>query len=408
MTLQVSYMGTKRSIASRVAAIIQDCPPGPLLDLFSGVCAISSAVAPRRQVWCNDVQVFAATVAAAFFTSPASPMHFDDVADAAHNIVLGNRNALEAKFATQLREERNALKSESVHAISALEYLMPYIGTDPCLEHERVLRARIPSLTPYQLFSTTFAGTYFGLQQCIQIDSIRCAVDQLLHSSFLDKHQHTWMCLALCQAVSKVATTTGHFAQYMRANDNNRKRFLAQRRRCPWSEWLRAIYQFSPIGTHAWRSRNRVYTSDAGLLLLDLQQTEQYPAVIYADPPYTRDQYSRYYHLYETLLKYDYPTSQATGRYRPDRFSSPYSKKTEVESAIEGLIASCAQIGSRLVLSYPERGLLPNSQETITALIRQYFGKTGSITMFDHFHSSLGGSKGREKYPVRELIFAAG
>ena len=94
-----------------------------------------------------------------------------------------------------------------------------------------------------------------------------------------------------------------------------------------------------------------------------LYKRNERPAIIYADPPYTSDHYSRYYHLYETLLLYDYPSSEATGRYRPDRFFSRYSIKTEVEAAMDRLIADCAKIGSRLVLSYPERGLLPRLPE---------------------------------------------
>ena len=56
MPSKVSYLGTKRKIASRVAALIEESPSGPLLDLFSGICAVGSAVAPSRQIWCNDIQ----------------------------------------------------------------------------------------------------------------------------------------------------------------------------------------------------------------------------------------------------------------------------------------------------------------------------------------------------------------
>ena len=83
MTLQVRYMGTKREIAPTVAQIIDDGPKGPLLDLFSGVCAIGSAVAPARQVWSNDAQLFSATVARAFFVSQELPPNFDAIADIA-------------------------------------------------------------------------------------------------------------------------------------------------------------------------------------------------------------------------------------------------------------------------------------------------------------------------------------
>ena len=297
-------MGTKRWIAARVGAIIQDCPPGPFLDLFSGICAIGSSIAPNRQIWCNDTQVFAASVATAFFTSPSAPLHYDDVADAAYGPFVENKRKLQARFATELHEECRALESKRVSTIQHLEHLMPYVGTDASLERERTTRNSNPFLTPYQLFTTTFSGTYFGLQQCIQIDSIRFAIDQMRASSFLDDNQHNWMSIALCQAVSKMATTTGHFAQYIRVKENNFKRFLIQRNRSPWVEWLHAIFQLSPIGTSEWRSRNRVYNSDAIELLLDLSEKGDHPSVIYADPPYTRDQYSRYYHLYETLLKY--------------------------------------------------------------------------------------------------------
>ena len=406
--LQVSYMGTKRNIADRVAAVIEEGPPGPLLDLFSGVCTVGSAVAPSRQVWCNDAQVFASMVARAFFTSPTLPIHFDDAADAARAPFLENSRALGKRFAPALREEEKALQSSSLERIKLLESAMPNVASGGSLERERSYLAENPTEAPYRLFSITFSGSYLGLCQSIQVDSIRYAVDLLLDTGRLDEHQHRWMCLALCQAVSKVATTTGHFAQYLRVKEQTQRRFLAQRCRSVWCEWLGAIFEFSPIGTRAWRSRNRVLRGDATELLQVLCERGERPAIVYADPPYTSDHYSRYYHLYETLLLYDYPPSEATGRYRPDRFFSRYSIKTEVETAMGCLIEDCAKIGSRLVLSYPERGLLPDSQNVITALIRKHFGSACSVVRLDHFHSSLGGSNGKDKYRVKELIFTAG
>ena len=401
-------MGTKRTIAARVAAVIEEAPSGPLLDLFSGVCAIGSAVAPSRQIWCNDVQVFASMVAKAFFTSPTLPIHFDDAAEAAHGPFLENSQALGKRFASALREEEKALQSEDIERIKLLESAMPNVASSGSLERERARLAKNPTEVPYRLFTITFSGGYLGFGQSIQVDSIRYAVDLLLDARRLDEHQHRWMCLALCQAVSKVSTTTGHFAQYMRVKEKTQRRFLAQRSRSVWREWLRAIFEFSPIGTPVWRSQNRVFMGDAAELLQVLCERGERPAVVYADPPYTSDHYSRYYHLYETLLLYDYPPSEAAGRYRPDRFFSSYSIKTEVETAMDRLIADCAKIGSRLVLSYPERGLIPDSQNAITTLIRKHFGSACSVVRFNHSHSSLGGSNGREKYRVKELIFTAG
>ncbi|MYD86067.1 MAG: modification methylase, partial [Acidobacteria bacterium] len=174
-----------------------------------------------------------------------------------------------------------------------------------------------------------------------------------------------------------------------------------------WLEWLRAVYESHPFGSASWRRHNRVFRQDASSLLHDLHSHGSRPTVVYADPPYTRDQYSRYYHIHETLLQYDYPTSSGSGRYRPDRFQSPYSMKTRVGNAMEDLVSRCAKLGSTLVLSYPERGMLRCSTETIPALIRQHFGRPPQVHSVAVSHSSFGASKGRQKYPVRERIYVA-
>lgn len=359
-------------------------------------------------MWCNDIQVFASSVAKAFFVSPAPPIHFDDVAETAREPCLENSRALEERFAFVLRKERKALQSGNLQQITSLESAMPNVATSRTLARERARLAKRPDEVPYRLFTITFSGGYLGLRQCIQVDAIRYAADRLKNMGKIDQDQHRWMCLALCQAVSKVSTTTGHFAQYMRVKDSTVKRFVAQRSRSVWREWLRAMFEFTPIGTPAWRSQNVVFREDAAQLLARLREQDARPAVVYADPPYTSDHYSRYYHLYETLLLYDYPPSEGAGRYRPDRFVSSYSIKTKVEQAMDGLISNCAKLGSRLVLSYPEKGLLPHACDAITSMIRKHFGGGGLVAQLDYHHSSLGGSKGHQKYQVKELIFAAG
>ncbi len=340
--------------------------------------------------------------------APTPPIHFDDAADLTRTLYLENRCALEQRFARALEKECEVLQSSDAQQIALLEGLMPNVASNRSLKRERERLKRKPAEMPYRLFTITYSGGYLGLEQSIQVDAIRYAVDRLRDAGKLDEHQHRWMCLALCQAVSKVSTTTGHFAQYMRVNDGTVKRFVAQRSRSVWREWLRAIFEFTPLGTRTWRSCNHVFREDARQLLAKLAMRDERPAVIYADPPYTSDQYSRYYHLYDTLLLYDYPSSEGVGRYRPDRFVSTYSIKTKVEQTMDRLVADCAKLGCRLVLSYPERGLLPNARRTIGAMIRKHYGRGGLVASLDHYHSSLGGSKGHQKYKVKELIFAAG
>ena len=164
MPLRVSYMGTKRSIANHVAVAIDEGPPGPLLDLFSGICAVGSAVAPSRQIWCNDVQLFAFTVAKSFFTSPILPANVDETAAAVRAPYLENCRALEERFLSILNEEKNALKSGDIGSVKLLGNRMPNVASSEALDYERAYLSQQPNMAPYRLFTITFSGSYLGLR----------------------------------------------------------------------------------------------------------------------------------------------------------------------------------------------------------------------------------------------------
>ena len=82
MGINITYMGTKRSLAPAVCEVISRAQSGVLLDAFSGMCSIGEAVGTARQIWNNDVLVFASQVAKALFVSrdlPLSPLSCGDI-----------------------------------------------------------------------------------------------------------------------------------------------------------------------------------------------------------------------------------------------------------------------------------------------------------------------------------------
>ena len=86
------------------------------------------------------------------------------------------------------------------------------------------------------------------------------------------------------------------------------------------------------------------------------------PSVVYADPPYTRDHYSRFYHALETIALGDDPSItmsnlgggnlQSRGGYRAGRHQSPFCIKSEAPAAFSALFAGVAALRVPLVLSY--------------------------------------------------------
>lgn len=190
------------------------------------------------------------------------------------------------------------------------------------------------------LFSTTYSDSYFGVRQAIEADAILRAVKLTHASGQISSDHRRWLAIGLGRALLKIANSAGHFAQLLKPKLSSYKRYLRQRRRSLWAEWLFSTGELQAAGSSDWRRLNRSFNEDSILLLPKLGRARQRPSVIYADPPYTDDQYSRYYHLLETVILYDYPKVAGAGLYRPHRFQTPFSIKSRAVAAFESFVGA--------------------------------------------------------------------
>lgn len=390
MPLGVSYMGTKRQLAVDVAHLVDDVPAGPFLDLFSGMCAVGSAVGRGRAVWANDLQHFANTVAQAHFCSQGGSPTTLDAADMCKDAFQSHSEILKLAAGSTLTDETQAIETGDIDALQGVTTLS--------------LETNLLGVT-HTLFSSRYAGSYFSLRQCIQIDALRYALDTALANGRLSEEGHRWLVLAMCKAMSRCSSSTGHFAQPLRPKFSNFRKWSAQRRRSFWREWLSVTDGLAPLGSRTWRLGNKAIRMDANLLLDQLAHSPSKPRVVYADPPYTKDQYSRFYHLYETMVLYDYPDCVGTGRYRSDRATSDFSLRASAPRSLRRLVASCAEIGADLILSYPVEGVLPDSREMIPKMFREAFGRKPTEIEFVRTHSTMGASKGPAQRTVIEVLY---
>jgi adenine-specific DNA-methyltransferase len=131
-------------------------------------------------------------------------------------------------------------------------------------------------------------------------------------------------------------------------------------------------------------------------------------AIVYADPPYSKEHYSRYYHVLESLERYDYPESLGVGRYRTDRFRTPFSIKSEVQDAVGRLCARVAERGWALALSYPSTGLLTAGLGVdIREMLTDHFSDVRLAFDTHTLHSTLGARHGEAQKSVREYLWLA-
>ena len=204
-----------------------------------------------------------------------------------------------------------------------------------------------------------YGGVYFGYLQALQLDSLLAEIRRL-PARLVDT------CLAaVMSAASECVTSVGnHFAQPIRPRDSagkpkpNALLGAVSRReldtRAVFEHRLRRFSELplSVTKTSAVRSDFRQF----------LSSYDDEVSVIYADPPYTRDHYSRFYHVLETIALGDEPevstvrlsgrTNASRGLYRSGRHQSPFCIKSKARSAFADLFAGVRQFEVPLLLSY--------------------------------------------------------
>ena len=155
------------------------------------------------------------------------------------------------------------------------------------------------------------------------------------------------------------------------------------------------------MGTPEWRAGNLVIQGDATSVLASLRHRPN--SVIYVDPPYTKDHYSRFYHVYEELYLYRFPSVSGVGIYPNARFASRFSIKSQAFDAYRDLFYHAARVAPAMVVSLPETTFLGATEETLLPIVERTH-EVLSITRVPHHHSSLGGSPGFARTPVVELL----
>lgn len=238
----------------------------------------------------------------------------------------------------------------------------------------------------YDFFFKTYSDTYFSDKQCLDIDSARYAIEK---NSFGAKK--ALYLTALMGAMCKVQSTPGHFAQFM---PKEHKRIIPLRAMSVWDEFVLKCGDFLHITDN--KKQNLVFCLDYKELLSNGLAAEA--KTFYLDSPYSGEQYSRFYHILETLVKYDSPSVAHKAKYRCDRFMSDFCYKGRVKEEFENIISYCQKNGSNLVISYSNKGVISCGE--LFELCKKYYPRAEAKT-FGYSHSTQG--KGSNK--LLEYLF---
>lgn len=224
-------------------------------------------------------------------------------------------------------------------------------------------------------FTAHYSDTYFSEAQCRALDALRGAIEPLS-----EPKRSLYLSALLC-TMGRCQSTTGHFAQYLPWQS---PRVGALRAMDLWETFRICCTLFSDL--HPGMGRAFHLPVDELLCLPEMTEVDCF----YLDPPYTVDQYSRFYHLLETVILLDAPALSGKGRYREDRFHSDFCYRGRAAEAFSRVMARTSALGAPLVVSYSCHAVL--SVEQVLAIGKRYYSDA-QLRELPYQHSSQG--KGR-------------
>jgi adenine-specific DNA-methyltransferase len=244
-----------------------------------------------------------------------------------------------------------------------------------------------------------YGGHYFCPVQATWLDALR----QTLPAH---KPARTVALASLLHVASKCAASPGHTAQPLQPGRSaNPYIFEAWNRDVPG---LTKSFFESLSGVFA-KQEGIAKTADANKAADGLDESD----LVFVDPPYSGVQYSRFYHVFESVARGSAGEVSGSGR-NPEpkiRPHSEYSVKRGAKTALSGLLSKIAEKGARAILTFPAHACSNGlSGDIVRELSLQHFRITEKFVASKF--STLGGvnlevGNGRApRHSAQELILS--
>lgn len=322
----MKYMGSKRvMLQNGLGDILREeaSSASRIVDLFCGAASVSwfAASKLKKPVIACDLQAYAVILAGSVVkrTRPAQARELDDL------------------WLSRAARTRSRLKGWH-----RAKYLDSATG---CMETWRQSAQELCSsdaTAKSSLISRCYGGHYFSPTQALSFDAMLSALP--------DEDELQELCLAATIiAASRCVAAPGHTAQPFKATPTAGRYLREAWLRDPFHYAREALKEVCPL--HAIEPGDAI-VADANQMAKSLKHDD----IVFVDPPYSAVQYSRFYHVLETIARGTCDRVEGVGRYpQPkERPNSCYSRKTGSVQAIGDLLRILAANGSTVVLTFPK------------------------------------------------------
>ena len=415
----IHYLGSKLRILKFIEQTIDGIDPdrGRVCDLFAGSGSVSFILSKTRAVTSVDIQEYSSVISKTLLTHVKLS---DSLIDRFLDNCKNSQHTKDLLLAMQpLIGFENLAIEHAVNNID-LEKLCVILEKGSIISFEIAGKAEIEfdldkiikktlsqldekSISKRQSLAIRyFGGIYFSYEQATQIDVILEQIEKA------DNESMNLLLSALLSTVSECVNTVGkQFAQPIMPRKTsgqikiNLGKMVERDRSLSilevFEKWIKKYNSINSIN-HG----NQVWRQDYSIALDNLPRDT---AVVYADPPYTREHYSRFYHVLETIALRDTPeistivskgkTILSRGLYRLERHQSPFCIRSSAPKAFELLFFKVSTLGAKLVLSYSPydetKGSHPRviTMTQLIALAKKYYNNVEVLSPGAFVHSKL-------------------
>lgn len=414
----IHYLGSKLRILEFIKETIDDIDPtnSRVCDLFAGSGTVSQYLGKYRPVTAVDIQEYSRVITSAailplkanlqveqVISQCMNSEHFKKLSWCLEPMIEYEKKSVEKAIIGDIFSLCELVEKGSIIAFE--DKLSENSSTDLAVAmNETSIRLKKMEYIhgPEALVVRYFGGLYFSYEQSIQLDTL------LEYASSFYKSDKDIIVAAILSTASEIVNTVGkQFAQPLKTfnSDGTPKKNIVSkvvkdRKINVFETFMKKLQGY--ISLEKSHFDHQIYKMDSSDALDNLKNGVK---VVYADPPYTRYHYSRYYHVLETICLRDNPTISKTfingqerlsrGVYREDRHQSPYSIKSKANEAFDNLFRKVKELDASLVLSYSPyddtKKSTPRIQtiEELEYLGRKYFGSVELISAGQFSHSKL-------------------
>ncbi len=426
----IQYLGSKLRLVKEISEIVESNKTSNLVcDLFSGSGVVSHFLANKNAVISLDIQYYSTVISSAlingrkfskeeitsFIKEATDNAIFSDLQFMYEPLTSLEESLLKSKLASDDDKLKFASFVENCSVYSYLKSNNLFPDTENIVltalkKFEERFKAATELSRKTSYCSLYYGGVYFSFRQSIMIDALLFKINEL---KSIDKPKYSILLASLLSTLSEIVATVGkQFAQPMKLTDKNNKpkKLLASRSVRDRNYDVVTIFTkwLNEYSSNCFQQpTNKSITSDYKYFLDNCKENI---GCFYADPPYTIDHYSRFYHILESIALYDYPELATMnksnvgnvimkGLYRVDRHQSLFCVPSQVKGAFTDLFEGASKFNCPLLLSYSpfeenttHRPRLLSIDEIIS-LANKYYESVEVIEIKQHQHRKLNQAK---------------